>query len=138
MKKIIHLFTKTDNRFSNVPLRFDRKNITSRGGLFIFAKFLDRIGLYKILEKDLSLTIRKNGKQTKQPIIGRIYSLILCITAGSFRMYRTKQLMLRQHEILNISQAWKQRDELLKSCGEDERRKSYVDHDGMRSLHPWC
>jgi len=92
VEKIIHLFTKTDNRFSKVPLRFDRKNITSRGGLFIFAKFLDRIGLQRILEKDLSLTIRKEGKQTKQPIIGRIYSLILCITAGCFRMYEIDEL----------------------------------------------
>jgi len=43
--------------------------MTSRGGLFVFAKFLDCIGLHKILEKDLSLSIRKRGKQTKQPII---------------------------------------------------------------------
>jgi len=66
--------------------------MTSRGGLFIFAKFLDRIGLYRILEKDLSLTIRKKGKQTKQPVISRIYSLILSITAGSFRMYEIDEL----------------------------------------------
>ncbi len=92
MKNIIHLFDKTDNRFSKVPLRFDKKNMTSRGGLFIFAKFLDRIGLHKILEKDLSLSIRKKGKQTKQPIISRIYSLILCITAGCFRMYEIEEL----------------------------------------------
>ena len=92
MKNIIHLFNKTDNRFSKVPLRFDKKNMTSRGGLFIFAKFLDRIGLHKILEKDLSLSIRKKGKQTKQPIISRIYSLILCITAGCFRMYEIEEL----------------------------------------------
>ncbi len=92
MKNIIHLFNKTDNRFSKVPLRFDKKNMTSRGGLFIFAKFLDRIGLHKILEKDLSLSIRKKGKQTKQPIISRMYSLILCITAGCFRMYEIEEL----------------------------------------------
>jgi len=66
--------------------------MTSRGGLFIFAKFLDRIGLHRILEKDLSLTIRKGGKQTKQPIIGRIYSLILSITTGCFRMYEIDEL----------------------------------------------
>jgi len=92
VKNIIHLFNKTDNRFSKVPLRFDKKNMTSRGGLFIFAKFLDRIGLHKILEKDLSLSIRKKGKQTKGPIISRIYSLILCITAGCFRMYEIEEL----------------------------------------------
>ena len=92
MNKIIQLFTKTDNRFSKVSIRFDRKNITSRGGLFIFAKFLDHIGLHKILEKDLSLSIRKEGKQTKEPIINRIYSLILCITAGCFRMYEIDEL----------------------------------------------
>ena len=63
MNKIIQLFTKTGNRFSKVPVRFDRNNITSRGGLFIFAKFLDRIELNKILEKDLSLSIKKDGKQ---------------------------------------------------------------------------
>jgi len=92
VKKIIHLFSKTDNRFSSVPLRFDRKNITSRGGLFIFAKFLDHIGLHSMLEKDLSLTLRRGGKQTKQPIINRLYSLILCITAGCFRMYEIDEL----------------------------------------------
>lgn len=92
MNKIIQLFTKTDNRFSKVSIRFDRKNITSRGGLFIFAKFLDHIGLHKILGKDLSLSIRKGGKQTKEPIINRIYSLILCITAGCFRMYEIDEL----------------------------------------------
>jgi len=92
VNKIIQLFTKTDNRFSKVSIRFDRKNITSRGGLFIFAKFLDHIGLHKILEKDLSLSIRKEGKQTKEPIINRIYSLILCITAGCFRMYEIDEL----------------------------------------------
>ena len=92
MKNIIHLFTKTDNRFSKVPLCFDRRSMTSRGGIFVFAKFLDRIGLHKILEKDLSLSIRKNGKQTKEPIIGRLYSLILSITAGCFRMYEIDEL----------------------------------------------
>jgi hypothetical protein len=92
VKNIIHLFTKTDNRFSKVPLCFDRRNMTSRGGLFIFSKFLDHIGLHRILEKDLSLSIRKNGKQTKEPIIGRLYSLILSITAGCFRMYEIDEL----------------------------------------------
>jgi len=92
VKNIIHLFNKTDNRFSKVPLRFDKKNITSSGGLFIFAKFLDRIGLHKIFEKDLSLSIRKNGKQTKGPIISRIYFLILSIVAGCFRMYEIDEL----------------------------------------------
>ncbi len=65
MIKIIHLFTKTDNRFSNIPLRFDRKNITSRGRLFIFAKFLDHIGLHSILEKNLSLDYTK-GRETDE------------------------------------------------------------------------
>ncbi len=103
MKNIIHLFNKTDNRFSKVPLRFDKKNMTSRGGLFIFAKFLDHIGLHKILEKDLSLSIRKKGKQTKQPIISRIYSLILCITAGCFRMYEIEELKwYPQHYLTTI------------------------------------
>ena len=35
-------------------------------------------------------------------------------------MHSTMPLMLEQHEIQNISQAEKQREELLKSCGEDE------------------
>ena len=73
MKKSIQLFTRSNNRFSKVPVRFDKINITSRDGLFIFAKFIDRIGLDKILKKDLSLKIEKKVKQTKQPIIDRIY-----------------------------------------------------------------
>jgi hypothetical protein len=92
VNKIIPLLKRTDNRFSKVPLPFDKRNMTSRGGLFVFAKFLDRIGLHRILEKNLSLSIRKGGTHTKQPIISRIYALILSITAGCFRMYEIDKL----------------------------------------------